>query len=107
MNSLLREIGEVEARVAGEREALAEACMAWVEHTRNELVSGRGLALVVAAGFVLGKAMRSRPAPPRKAGRGIVGVLVSLAAGLLRARYGHPWAAFERLFAAKHRAGSA
>lgn len=92
MHQLDDEIRAVEARIARKRDGMAELLDDYGETARDKMTAPRSLLAVAAVGFVLGEVLhpRRRPAPTRS--RGVRAIVAGAAMGLLRARYGSPWA---------------
>jgi hypothetical protein len=92
MPELDDDIHDVELRLARRRNAVALLADDWAGALRDTLVSGRSLLGVAAVGFAVGEILRPAAAGTgRRRSKGGTGLLLSLAALLLRARYGAPW----------------
>lgn len=97
MRQLDDEIRTVETRIARNRDGMAELLDDYGETARDKMTAPRSLLAVAAVGFVLGEVLhprRRRAATARS--RGVGAIVAGAAMGLLRARYGSPWALLAR-----------
>jgi hypothetical protein len=95
MTPLDPEIRAVELRIARGREGVAALAADWRAALRDGVVSGKSLFGVAALGFVLGEALRPAKGRGATGKLGLGGMLIGLAASLVRARYGTPSALAE------------
>jgi hypothetical protein len=105
MSPLDEEIRTVELRISRGRDGVGALAADWGATLRNALVSGKSLLGVAALGFVLGEVLRPAKGGGATRKLGLGGMLIGLAASLLRARYGTPWALAEFALRGWHSAG--
>lgn len=104
MSRLAEDIAAVEGRLAVERAELSAAWHACGEDLRDHLASLRGLAVVVAVGFIVGAiAQRRQPAMPPSPAVGPLALALGIAGGIVRGRYGGIGKLAEKLFATHRR----
>jgi hypothetical protein len=86
-------VAELKRRISVEQADVALAFQDCKAALRSSVAVPRTLLGFAGVGFLLGKAIRQRPArvqPAKK--KGLAGILAAAAVSVLRMRYGNPWA---------------